>query len=392
MTVTKPVDAAVHVAPVPNAGVAGEPKKNLLLLATSLWIGGAETVIRHLAERLDREQFNVSVCYLKQRGYIGDELAKAGIDIVGIHETDDPEVDYFTFRKLLKVIRSRNIDVVHTHTTHGLVDASLCKLFRPRLKVLHTFHFGNYPHTTPRIVWMERVFSRFVDALYAVGEVQRGQLKNVFGFRDKSIRTIWNGVQMPNGHGDPGFRASIGAEHCTLIGTIATLIEQKGLRDLMAVAKRVCDAGHNVKFVIVGEGKLRPELEALRASLGLDDKVILTGWVTSAADVTLPSFDIFFQPSLWEAMSVVTLEAMANGKPVVATRVGEAPNVIENGVDGMLVDAKDIAGMAGALERLIVDPELRRRMGQTARQTVERKLTVDHMTRAYERAYMDVLS
>jgi len=120
--------------------------------------------------------------------------------------------------------------------------------------------------------------------------------------------------------------------------------------------------------------------------------VILTGWVTSAADVTLPSFDIFFQPSLWEAMSVVTLEAMANGKPVVATRVGEAPNVIENGVDGMLVDAKDIGGMAAALERLIVDPALRRTMGETARQTVERKLTVDHMTRAYERAYMDVLS
>ena len=160
----------------------------------------------------------------------------------------------------------------------------------------------------------------------------------------------------------------------------------------MAVARRVRDEGHPVKFVIVGEGKLRPELEALRASLGLEETVILTGWVTNAAELALPTFDIFFQPSLWEAMSVVTLEAMATGKSVVTTRVGEAPHIIEDGVDGLLVDARDVSRMVAALIGLIADPGLRARLGIAARQKIARQLTVEHMTRAYERAYLDALS
>ncbi len=149
----------------------------------------------------------------------------------------------------------------------------------------------------------------------------------------------------------------------------------------------VVDAGHNVKFVIAGEGVLRRELEQLRHDLGLDDTVVLLGWVTNAADLVLPQLDIFFQPSLWEAMSVVILEAMANRKPVVATRVGENPRVIEDGVDGLLVNARDIDGMAAALGRLIADAGLRRRLGAAARRKVEQQLTVTHMTRAYEVVY-----
>ena len=118
----------------------------LMILASSLWIGGAETVIRHLALNIDRQRFRVTVCHLKQRGHIGEELAAAGVDMVGIAEGPPTKVDYFTFRKVLRIVRARKIDVIHTHTAHGLVDACLCKLFSPGVRVVHTFHFGNYPH------------------------------------------------------------------------------------------------------------------------------------------------------------------------------------------------------------------------------------------------------
>jgi glycosyltransferase involved in cell wall biosynthesis len=366
---------------------ARDGKVNILLVASSLWIGGAESVMQHLAMTLDRRRFNVSVCYLKERGQVGDELARAGIDIVGVNDSD--RVDYLTFLKLRRIIAAKHIDVVHTHTTHGLVDAAMCKLLRPRLKLVHTFHFGNYPHTEPRILWMERLFSRAADRLLAVGDGQRAQLRAVYRFRDRMIQTLRNGVMLPSGTGDPTFRASIGAERCVLVGTIATLIRQKGLPDLMRVARKVRDAGRNVKFVIAGEGHLRGELEALRRELDLEGTVVLTGWVTNAAEVALPAFDVFFQPSLWEAMSMVTLEAMGAGKPVVATRVGEAPFVITDNVDGMLVDAGDVDGMAAALIRLIDDPALRARMGQAARKRVEDHFTVAHMTRAYEQVYLE---
>lgn len=364
-------------------------KCNLLIVASSLWIGGAETVIRHLAEAIDRNRFNVTVCYLKERGHIGDEIARLGIDIIGI--ADSPKVDYFTFIKLLKVIQSRKIDVVHTHTPHGLVDASLCSLLLPRLKVINTFHFGNYPHAVPRNMWMERIFSRFVTRLIAVGDVQKKQLQAVYGFPDRWISTIRNGVAIRSGSGDAAFRRKFDAENRILIGTIATLIEQKGLSDLLDVAKVIRDSGRKAVFVIVGEGHLRKELEAKRQKLGLDDTVVFSGWVTNAAEVALPTFDIFFQSSLWEAMSMVILEAMAAGRPIVATQVGENSQVIEDGVDGLLVQPRNIEEMATALCRLIDDQALRVRLGEAARSKVKQFFTVEHMTKAYEELYLDVM-
>jgi glycosyltransferase involved in cell wall biosynthesis len=369
----------------------GGRRIRLLIVASHLWIGGAETVIRHLAQSIDRDRFDVTVCCLKQRGSIGDELVKAGIEVLSFEETKPEKIDYFTFRKLLRLIRVRNIDVVHTHTAHGLVDASLCRLFRPSLKVVHTFHFGNYPHTSRSILRMERIFSRFATRLYAVGEVQRGQVRATYRFRDRSIGTVWNGVHVPPPAPDRSFRDRIGTGDRLLVGTVGTLIEQKGMRDVLRVARRIIDAGRRVHFVIVGEGVLRGELEAMRRDMGLEDHVTMTGWVTSAADVALPAFDVFFQPSLWEAMSVVTLEAMAAAKPVLTTRVGEAPHIIEDGVDGFVVPPTDVDAMTAVLLRLVDDPDYRAAVGRAARRKIQRQLTVDHMTRAYERIYQDVV-
>jgi len=380
------------VLPADNAAA----RVNLLIVASSLWIGGAETVIRHLAERIDRRRFNVTVCCLKHRGHIGDELTRAGIEVIELLEPNGKQVDYFTFRKLLKVIRSRKIDVLHTHTTHGLVDAGLCRLLcrllRPGLRAIHTFHFGNYPHEQKRIIQMERMFSGRVDRLFAVGEAQRSQIKSLYGFGDDAIGTIRNGVVLSNGNGDAAFRARVHAEHRPIVGTIATYNEQKGLFDLIKVAKRVKERGVDAVFSVVGEGHLRPRLEAERRALGVEDNVELTGWVTNAATLALPQFDLFFQPSLWEAMSVVILEAMAAGKPIVATMVGENSRVLEHGVDGLLVQPGDIDGMADAICRVLQDDGLRGRLGEAARRKVTGQFTVDHMVRAYEQAYLDVLA
>jgi glycosyltransferase involved in cell wall biosynthesis len=356
-----------------------------------LWIGGAEMVVRHLARSIDRRHFNVSVCYLRQSGQIGDELAREGIDIVGVSERSGQKTDYLTFVKLLRIIRDRRIDVLHTHTTHGLVDATLCKLLLPRLRVVHTFHFGNYPHTRPRVLWMEGICSRFADRLCAVGEVQRQQLRSVFRFREDRLRTVWNGVTPPTGSSDPEFRKRIGAENCILVGTIATLIEQKGLSDLLATARIVKDKRNDVKFSVVGDGGLRARLESERDRLRLEDTVVFTGWVPRAADVAMPVFDVFFQPSLWEAMSMVTLEAMAAEKPVVVTDVGENPHIIDDGVNGLVVRPRDVDAMVLALLRLVQDERLRKRLGRAAKRTFEEHFTVGRMVSTYEKLYLEAL-
>lgn len=363
-----------------------------MIVTTGLGLGGAEIVVRDLAHTIDRSRFDLSVCCLKALGAIGEELAADGIDISVLPNVDIDRPDYLTSIKLRRLIRQKNIDIVHSHTTYALVDAAICRCVTPGLKVIHTFHFGNYPHTGVRILWMERIFSRLVDQLIAVGEVQKKQITSAHWLPDRAISVIRNGVQIPKStSGNPTFLSQIGAEGKVIVGTIATLIPQKGLNDLLAVASRVRDIMKNVHFIVVGEGILRTELEQLRKELRLNSSVTFTGWIKNAASVALPSFDIYFQPSLWEAMSISILEAMAAGKPVVSTQVGETPHLITHGSEGFLYAPQDIEGMASALFRLAKDEGLRRLIGTAAFRKVADRFTLDHMTRAYEQMYINTL-
>lgn len=380
---------AVERTPEP----ARSERVNVLLVASSLWIGGAEVVIQHLAEGLDRGTFNVTVCYLKDRGSIGEELARAGVDVVGVSRRDRTRTDYLTSLKLAKVIRAKRIQVVHTHTPDGIADAGMCRLLMPWVKLVHTFHFGNYPHARRETLMLERIFSRFATQLFSVGDVQQRQIRSVHRLRDGAIRTVWNGVRLRPAADErsAAFRRSLQPGDRIVVGTVATFIRQKGLDDLLEIARLVRDSGANALFVVVGEGPLRAELEERRRALGVERTVVFTGWLANAAEVALPAFDVFLQPSLWEAMSMVLLEAMAASRAVIATSVGEAPHVIDDGVSGMLVQPRDVAGMASAVQRLIADPALRSRLGAAARQTVEGRFTVERMTRSYEQAYLEAL-
>ena len=363
-------------------------KLNLLIVASGLGIGGAESVMQQLAETIDRSRFNVTVCCLKVLGVVGNELVRRGIEVVTLSEPSERKANYFLFLRLWRLIRLKQIDVVHTHTTDGLTDAALCKVLRPGLTLVHTFHFGNYPHLRSRQLWMERVGSRLADRLLAVGETQRHQLRTAYGFSEARIATVRNGVPPSSGRDDGSFRASVGAGRRLLVGTMASLIQQKGLPDLIEVAARFRHRRDELCFIVVGEGYMRAELERLRREHDLDDMVVFTGWVPNAADVALPAFDVFFQPSLWEAMSVALLEAMAAAKPIVATRVGEAPFVLEDGGNALLVNAKDIDGMTFALTRVIDNAHLRRTLGCAAKRTVNEHFTVAGMTREYEEIYL----
>jgi glycosyltransferase involved in cell wall biosynthesis len=368
----------------------GRGRLNVVLLTNGLGLGGAEVVIRDLARSIDRDRFNVSVCCLRLLGPIGRELAAEGVDIsvLGLSGLSN----YLAGLQLRRFVRDKQIDIIHTHTLNALSDAAMCRTLVPGLKLVHTFHFGNYPNRPSRILWMERIAARFADRLVAVGRVQREQIKAVHFLRDHAIGVIRNGVPLPQpSTGDPTFRAGIGADNGILVGTIATLIPQKGLFDLLAVARRVRDVRDDVRFVVVGEGDLRAELLQKRAELGLDDVVTFTGWMANAAARVLPTFDIYFQPSLWEAMSISILEAMAAGKPVVSTLVGEAPHLIEQGVEGLLFAPGDVGAMSDALLALAADPASRLQMGTAAAKKVAAHFTVGHMARAHEALYQDLM-
>lgn len=362
----------------------------VMLAIDGLGIGGAEMVVRDLARFLDRQLFEVCICCTKGLGgAIGEELIRDGFDVFVLPKKHRG-VDYLTSLKLRRAVKDRAVDILHTHAVSALMDAGQCSLTLPRLKVVHTFHYGNYPYDSWRAHLIEGLCARVVDELVAVGWEQRRRIQAAYKFPESRLRIIWNGVRLASPAPGTSFRSTIGTGDRLLVGTIAKLIEQKGLDDLLLVARQCRDAGQPFQFVIVGEGPLRPLLEQRRRELDLEDVVVMTGWVPNAATTALPAFDVFFQPSRWEAMSIAILEAMASRKAIVATRVGDNPLVLEDGESGLLVDSGDIGGMVDALTQ-VCDRELRLRLGQRALARFEQKFTLEQMIRGYESVYRDLV-
>ncbi|WKZ32637.1 MAG: glycosyltransferase family 4 protein [Thermodesulfobacteriota bacterium] len=362
-------------------------KINLLILNSSLHYGGSETVIANLCRHLDRGLFNVSASFLKFKGKVGEELECDGYEVIGPTAPKRSISRYMTFYDLLRTIRRKKVDIVHSHCTHSLMDSSICRLLCPGIKTAHTFHFGNYPFYNKKYMRFEKFFSRGTDSLVAVADFQRERLREAYGIQDARIRTIWNGVApVPPGRIDIPFPPG-----SLIIGSIGNLIEQKGYIELLQVALCLKKAGARAKFVVIGGGPMHESLIAERGRLQLADTVHFQGYLENAASRALPSFDIFFMPSRWEAMPVALLEAMCAGKPIVATDVSDNPRIIEHGRTGLLVKKGAPLEMQSALERLIGEPALRQKMGAEARKDYERRFTVSRMIRSYEELYMSLM-
>lgn len=371
---------------------AGQRPK-VLIVNSTLHIGGAEEVMATLCRHIDKQRFDVAVCYLKEQGMVGERIAAEGTEVVGIERSTRFKTDYFTALGLRRLLRSRGIRLVHTHDAHSLADTTLCRLSTPGIRSMHTFHYGHYPHRENPIRTMESLCWRFASRLVAVSSVQRDNIMRLYGIPERRIDVVWNGVDRLPSSATPDFIKRYREQGRTVIGSINTLIPQKGMFDLLEVAARLKQQGrHGHVFLVAGDGHLRSPLEERRRALGLEDEVVFLGWVQGAAGVMMDHIDIFYQPSLWEAMSIVLLEAMAAGRAIVTTRVGETPLVVEPESSALLVDPGDIAAMADALGRLLESSDLRAALGNAAAARYVAHFTARSMAERYMALYDAMLA
>ena len=366
-------------------------KKNVLIVISSLTGGGAEYVAANLCRHVDNNLFNVAVCHLKEKGERGASLAEEGYDVVGIAGEQPGRTRYLSFLKLRQLIQQKKIDIIHSHSIDALIDCSLCRLTMGNVKHLHTFHYGNYPNPSRKYHFMEKLFQSVPDKLIAVGIEQRKTIQKTFGIPDHRITTIWNGVENTKSQYDQVLMQQYNSNGKVLIGSISTFIEQKGLFQLLEVMSELKKRRDDFICVIVGDGPLRPQLEERHRKLDLGDSVRFMGWIKNASITVLPALDIFVQSSLWEAMSIVVLEAMGAGKAIIVTDVGDNKHVVDNGKNGILVEKKDVAGMVEKLEQLIIDERLRKKLGQQAQEKVNRECTVTQTARNHEKLYREIL-
>jgi glycosyltransferase involved in cell wall biosynthesis len=176
-----------------------------------------------------------------------------------------------------------------------------------------------------------------------------------------------------------------------VVGFVGRLAPEKGLAILLHAAQEILRNRTDVLFVLVGEGPERIELQSLVTQLGLESSVLFLGQRSDLADV-YASFDIFVLPSYFEAMPMVVLEAMAAGKPVIATRVGGVPGMINDQESGILTEPGDVKGFASALGQLLQQPEKARQFGQRGLELIQTRFSANVMARAYLDIYQKVLA
>lgn len=227
---------------------------------------------------------------------------------------------------------------------------------------------------------MKRLTSRGVDQHVGVGTRTSRDVETLVGLPPGSVSTIHNGV--PDERRPPAPRPRPGP----LIGAIGRLEPQKGF-DLLIRALREVD---NASLVLVGDGSEREPLERLARELGVAERITWIGW-TDRVRSYLETFDVFALPSRFEGFPLAMLEALLARAAVVATDVGSVAEAVHDGETGLLVPAEDPAALAAATRRLLGDDDLRRRLGEEGRRLVLDRFTADHMTRAFESLYEDLL-
>jgi glycosyltransferase involved in cell wall biosynthesis len=368
------------------------PRKiSVLIVNSTLHIGGAEQVAGCLAEGIDRGLFNVAACYLKEPGLVADQMVQGGVELLQLPGFQVGRRDYLSSLKLRRLIRARGVRIIHTHDIHGMIDGSICRGLLPDLRFVHTFHFGNYPHRSNRHQLIESALWRVPHAIVAVGHAQAEAIRACYNIPLDRLRVIWNGVEDPTNRGNRESLNDIAPPGIPVIASISTLIPQKGLEFLLRTAAILRDSGERFVLLLAGGGILQDSLRAQALDLRLGDHVRFLGWLPQASNRVLPVCDIFVQSSIWEAMSIVVLEAMAAGKAMVVTRVGENPSVVVDGETGITVPPANPEAMAAALRRLLHDGDLRRRLGQAARRRYEDTFTTQHMITAYEDLYRELI-
>ncbi|MFP5299348.1 MAG: glycosyltransferase [Actinomycetota bacterium] len=286
-----------------------------------------------------------------------------------------PGDDVRAYRELRRIV-GRGFDLVHTHTAKaGTLTRRAAIASKKRPVVVHTFHghvLDGYFSAPVREIFLrvERRLADRTDALIAVSEHIRDELLELGIGRREQWRVIPLGfdlsplleIEGPSG----ALRASIGVdEGVPFVGVLGRLAPIKDHETLLRAIARV----DGVHLAVLGDGDRRQRIEALRAELGLEDRVHMVGWWTDVASA-VADLDVVVLTSRNEGTPVSLIEASAAAKPVVSTDVGGVRAVVDDGVTGLLMPAGDVDGICEALDRLLADVDLRAKMGAAGRERV----------------------
>jgi glycosyltransferase involved in cell wall biosynthesis len=339
---------------------------DVLVLIKGLGRGGAEQLLVSGAPYLDRERFRYRFAYLlPEKDSLVPELRRAGLPVDCLDGAGGPG----WVGRLRELLRRERVGLVHAHSP---VAAAAARVVAGRhTRVVYTEHnvWSRY-HRATRAANLT-TFPRN-DHVFAVSDMVRDSIRYPGPMRllpMPPLETLRHGLDPATAaawEGD-GVRAELGIpEDAPLIGCIANFKRAKDHATLLRATAGVRQAVPGVRLLLVGQGPLEAETRRLAAELDLTGAVVFAGFRTDARRLAA-AFDVFTLSSTYEGLPIALVEAMALGRPAVATSVGGTPEVVSDGVDGLLVPPGDPDALAKGLARLLQDPELRARIGAAAR-------------------------
>lgn len=356
----------------------------------SLDIGGLENGVVNLINNLNHELFEHKLCCIKRSGPLAERISRPGIEIIEMRSGEGNQLT-LPFR-LARLFREKRPDIVHTRNW-GTVDAIIGAKLAGTRTIIHGEHGREYHDIegkNARRNLIRRMLSYLVDRYIVVSDELKLWLIEKVGVPARKVTKIVNGVDVEkfNDRDKRAARRRFGyGDGLKIIGTVGRLDPVKGQRYLIAAFAELQRRHPNALLLIVGDGPCRSELETLAGSLSIGHKILFTGERQDIPDL-LKAMDLFVLPSLAEGISNTILEAMATGLPVVATRVGGNPELVADGLTGLLVPKGDSGALASAIAQYLLSPDLMKRHGTAARERAISRFALSGMIDAYQKLYL----
>jgi L-malate glycosyltransferase len=318
--------------------------------------------------------------------------AAEGLELIPI--APRTEMDLTAAWRFARVLKRLRPDVIHAHDPHGVAMASLA---------LSLTAGSTKERPLPPLVASRRVdfhmkgnsFSRWkyrqVDCFIAASEAIRQMLIADGVPADRTV-TVHEGIDVDHVIATPPVNVHEAfwlPHHAPVVGNVAALVPHKGQRYLIDAAHLVVQEIPDARFIILGEGELREHLERQVREHHLEKHVLLPGFRTDVLGC-IKGFDVFVMSSVTEGLGTSLLDAMACARPIVATHAGGIPEIVEDGVNGLLVPPRDAAALAAAIVRALRDQPLRERLGKTGFNRVRDRFTVERMVAATAAVYREI--
>lgn len=356
-------------------------------------LSGAETHLLALSAGLRAAGFESRLVTLVEPARLPAALVDAAreynvpVDLVPLAH----DLDLRVVPRISSLLKSTRTQITHTHMIHGDLYGALAAQ-RLGLTLVQSRHNDDKFRRNPAVKLLTRVLAAQSKTVIAISDSLAAFVRDVEGVPGSKIVSIHYGLdpQTVTAKAQPGkLRAELGLGDAPTVCGAGRLTAQKGFGVLIEAFAKVRERLPQARLVIAGDGPMRSALESQAQSLG--GAVHFLGWRADAPTI-MADCDLLAMPSVWEGFGLVTLEAMALSKPVVASRVSALPEIVIDGETGLLVPPGDSAALADSLLTLLNDPIRARAMGECGRARLEKEFTVGRMVRRHAAVYTEAAS